>query len=149
MRLLIPAILLAAAILSAAPKPHQPAPPVPPARNALASRFQPFDLPDGTVLTLAVDNGKPFTIPLRENPTTGYSWQVEIGNPEAVAAVSSEYVQGGRPGMTGAPGMRLFTFKGNGHGGSSAIQFRYRRPWEKNTAPAKTLTVLVILQHGR
>ena len=146
MRTLLPILLLSAAVLSAAPKPQ---PPAPPAKNAQASRFQPLELPDGAVLTLAVDNSKPFTIPLRENPSTGFSWQIEIGNPEALAAVSAEYVAGGRPGMCGAPGMRLFTFKGNGHGGSSTIRFRYRRPWEKDTPPATTLTFVVILQHSR
>ena len=143
MRHLLIALILASAALFAAPKPQ------PPAKDARAARFQPFELPDGTMLTLAVDNSKPFTIPLVENPSTGFMWQASIGNPEAVTAVSAEYLPGGRPGMTGAPGVRLFTFKGNGHGGSCILRFRHRRPWEKDTPPAQTITVLVILQHSR
>ncbi len=92
---------------------------------------------------IRVKPGDKFVVSLDANATTGYSWQA----PERTSCVSlnSHRYEAPQSRMTGAGGREHFEFTARSQGKETLV-FRYLRPWEKNTAPAKTeaFTVEVI-----
>lgn len=74
--------------------------------------------------------GESFTLTLRGNPTTGYSWDAaEV--PAQVTLTEKHYEQDKTdPMMVGVGGTFHFRFKAVKKG-EAAIRFEYRRPWEK------------------
>jgi len=84
-----------------------------------------------------------FTITLPANRTTGYSWALEDPlNPAILRFRSTRYVA--PMGPMGAPGVEIWTFSTYGRG-HALIAFKYARPWEKTTPPAReALYVLVV-----
>ena len=91
---------------------------------------------------LAVERraGEPVRFSLEENLSTGYAWEVESNTNECAVALERR----GRDGKTtcGAPGSldvtvtsRIYT--------PARVEFRYRRPWEKDAEPWKTLRLIV------
>ncbi|OGT45617.1 MAG: hypothetical protein A3E82_08970 [Gammaproteobacteria bacterium RIFCSPHIGHO2_12_FULL_38_11] len=101
---------------------------------------------------LHVKQNQTFQIELVSNPTTGYSWHWEATKFEEnlVTLVSHKYIASTHKKLIGAPGREIWTFKakkGNyrvnqvGH-----ITMTYSRPWEKNTPPAKTMTVTIVIE---
>ena len=88
--------------------------------------------------------GASLLVRLQANPSTGYSWSV-IGDPAPLSFVSSknETAQQNQP-RTGAPGMQVLRFKANVPG-TVELTLGYRRPWEKETAPAKTFKIHVTI----
>ena len=79
-----------------------------------------------------------FGIVLPSNPTTGYSWNVDINNPSIVSIQSQKYKSdsGGRVGVGGITTWTLLTHKK----GDAKITFSYQRPWEENTPPTRVVT---------
>ena len=84
--------------------------------------------------------GEPVRFSLEENPTTGFTWEVESNTNECEVALERR----GRGGKAtcGAPGnldvavtSRIYT--------PARVEFRYRRPWEKDAAPWKTMRLIV------
>ena len=73
--------------------------------------------------------GETFTITLRGNPTTGYSWDAtEI--PAEITLTEKHYEQDKTdPMMVGVGGTFHFRFKAVKKA-DAAIHFEYRRPWE-------------------
>ena len=80
--------------------------------------------------------GEPVRFSLEENQTTGFSWEVESNTNECEIALERR----GRGGKTtcGAPGnldvtvtSRIYT--------PARVEFRYRRPREKDAAPWKAM----------
>jgi inhibitor of cysteine peptidase len=106
------------------------------------------------LLTITTDdNGKDITLPkngrllvrLPGNPSTGYSW-VLSGDPSPLVLVTTDYQRGSqRTGMMGAPQTQQLRFTTNGSG-TASLHLAYRRPWEKEVAPAKTFSVTVQVQ---
>ena len=89
--------------------------------------------------------GEPVRFSLEENPTTGFTWEVESNTNECEIALERR----GRGGKTtcGAPGKldvtvtsRIYT--------PARVEFRYRRPWEKDVEPWKTLRLVVNTASG-
>jgi inhibitor of cysteine peptidase len=84
---------------------------------------------------------------LDANITTGYSWEIvkldgmlrSSGEPEYQAPES------GSPPRVGAGGSQVFRFQATG-AGSADLQLAYRRPWEKDTPPARTYHLTVIVK---
>ena len=75
-------------------------------------------------------NGKTVTVSLRSNPTTGFSWECAIQNPEVAKVTSDSYKQDKTPrGMLGVGGIQTFVLNCVGEG-RTEITFTYRRPWE-------------------
>ena len=84
--------------------------------------------------------GEPVRFSLEENQTTGFTWEVESNTNECEIALERR----GRDGKTtcGAPGnldvtvtSRIYT--------PARVEFRYRRPWEKDAAPWKAMRLIV------
>lgn len=101
---------------------------------------------DGGTAVLAP--GSTLELSLDANPTTGFSWQLDelptglalVGEPTYVALND---VPGGTL-RTGAGGTQRWRFKADdGEQGDGTLRLSYRRPWEKDVAPAKTYTANV------
>lgn len=84
--------------------------------------------------------GESVRFSLEENPSTGFVWEVESNTNECEVALDRR----GGDGKTtcGAPGRldvtvtsRIYT--------PARVEFRYRRPWEKDADPWKTLRLII------
>jgi inhibitor of cysteine peptidase len=79
---------------------------------------------NGQTIDLAI--GQTIEIRLRENPTTGYRWQL-MGGDRAVCAMTSDTFKPAS-GPPGRGGKHSWIFEAVGPG-ECDIGFRYRRPW--------------------
>lgn len=89
--------------------------------------------------------GNIVNISMEENPTTGYSWQCKIENPQTLELISDNYVENEHPkAMVGVGGVHNWEFKGLKEGSSKVI-FEYSRPWEsKVPLDKKEFTINVL-----
>ena len=86
-----------------------------------------------------VDKGYNFSVSLKSNPSTGYSWVVStqdlqksgLGN--VLTYLGSEYVHGSTNGtvMAGSSGVQTLTFEVSGIG-SGNLNLYYAQPWTFN-----------------
>gem|GEM_PF-1954367 len=78
--------------------------------------------------TITMNTGDVFTVKLAENPTTGYSWNMTVGN--GLQIVSDMYVPKTTPiMMVGSGGTHQWTIKAVSPG-TYTISGVYKRPWE-------------------
>ena len=91
--------------------------------------------------TIDLTKGGTLVVQLESNPSTGYSWAVN-GDPSPLKLVSSEYKQPDQSGRIGAQGIQEFHLEATAPG-TSILKLVYRRPWEKNVAPAKMFALNV------
>ena len=89
--------------------------------------------------------GESVRFSLEENASTGFKWEVESNTNECTVVLKH---RGGDKGATcGAPGLLDVTV-------TSLVctpvhvEFRYRRPWEKDVEPWKTLRLVVNTASG-
>jgi len=76
--------------------------------------------------------GKNFTITLRTNPSTGYSWEPQFDR-TALSLVDSVFISDPNPHhLVGVPGSQVFTFQGPAKG-TTTITFN-------NVSPSQTVT---------
>lgn len=104
----------------------------------------PAAIPHETLPPITAQVGEQFTVALDSNPSTGYSWQIVAFDQAVVTLISSEFKRADKP-MPGVSGKQIWTFKAVGKGETS-IAFKYSRPWERNTPPAKTASVGVTVR---
>ena len=101
---------------------------------------------DDMTNTINATVGKEFVITLNANATTGYEWQFTTPIDDSlVKLVHSEYVPD-KTGLVGSGGKSIWTFKAIS-AGRAQISFRYIRPWEKNTPPAKETAYIVDIEN--
>jgi inhibitor of cysteine peptidase len=80
---------------------------------------------------------------LEANHTTGYSWVfTPAANPVLMRQGRTAYQEHGAGGTVGAGGVEVWRFKAM-KAGKQGLQFEYRRPWEKDSPPAKVVTFTV------
>jgi len=91
--------------------------------------------------TIELARGATLVVELSSNPSTGYSWAVK-GDPAPLKLLSSDYLQPNQSRAIGAPSMQQFRL-GATAPAASALKLVYRRPWEKDVAPAKIFTLNV------
>ena len=97
---------------------------------------------DKDIESLSVKSGSLFTITLRCNPTTGYSWKIaKISGASVIKEVSSVYLPD-NTGLTGSGGRQIWKLKAL-KCGSASIEFAYQRPWEKDVPPVEKKKYLV------
>lgn len=127
MKMLSVAIAIFAAIASAAE----------PLKNG--TRFAMKDVPEELVVERRA--GEPVRFALEENGTTGYLWAAEWNTNEC-EVVLDHRGPGGDQCICGAAGSlnvavtsRIYT--------PARIEFAYRRPWEKDVKPIRTLKLIV------
>lgn len=98
--------------------------------------------------TIKATAGKEFVITLNANVTTGYGWQ--LANPiddSLIKLVRAEYLPN-KTDLVGSGGKSIWTFKAV-RAGKAQIFFKYIRPWEKNTPPAKEATYIVTIEEAK
>ena len=84
--------------------------------------------------------GEAVRFSLEENASTGFKWDVESNTNECMVVLKQ---RGGDKGVTcGAPGLLDVTVTSRVHT-PVCVVFRYRRPWEKDVEPWKTLRLVV------
>lgn len=72
--------------------------------------------------------GIPFEIPLRSNPSTGYSWTITY-MPHYLRVINEKFVPDPHPpGLVGVGGTQVFTFVA-GYAGDDVLSFVYATPW--------------------
>ncbi len=94
--------------------------------------------------SIRIKNGENFILQLRENPSTGYSWELNVS--EGLDILSDGYTQDQAPeGQVGVPGTHSWTIEAVSLG-SQQVNGIYKRPWENMTGTEEnfTLTVEVI-----
>ncbi len=91
--------------------------------------------------SISLKKGENFTLKLRENPTTGYSWELYLS--EGLSIISDEYTQDPAPeGYTGVPGTHSWIIEAVGQG-NQQVNGIYKRPWESTTGTEKTFILNV------
>ncbi len=85
-------------------------------------------------------------ISLQSNPTTGYEWMALAEDSLVLKQTRKRYIEKKTPmNMVGAGGTTKFTFKPL-KTGRSRLTFVYRRPFEKNKSPLKTIQYTIIVK---
>jgi inhibitor of cysteine peptidase len=93
--------------------------------------------------TVHLKLGELLLVTLEGNPSTGYTWEVTPADP-AVVALQGEPEFKAESDLIGASGKLSLTFKAVAEG-QQALTLAYRRPFEKDVAPEKTVTFTVIV----
>ena len=101
---------------------------------------------DGT--TQQLKKAEAMSITLESNPSTGYSWFASISDTAILAQMGEpEYTaptESSTP-VVGAPGTQTFLFQAI-ETGTTTITLEYKRGWETDVAPEKTITITVEVQ---
>jgi inhibitor of cysteine peptidase len=97
---------------------------------------------DGRTLTLHVGDG--VNLSLAENPTTGYRWEFSA-KPEPVCVIVSDAYVANTGGAIGGGGVRSWVFHAVDKG-TAKVSLGYRRPWEKDVAPAQTFALTIVVK---
>ena len=84
-----------------------------------------------------------FVVELEGNPSTGYIWHVIKGDPHYLRMLREETIQTDGTRL-GAPGKQLFYFQALRQG-RTPLLLEYRRPWEKEAAPANTFSITLVI----
>ena len=109
-------------------------------------------LPPVTVTSVAGDQrvelrrGQELIVTLDANPTTGYRWEIVDGAPAALEPVGEgHYAPAPVPcGRVGSGGTMTWRFRAVGPA-SGTLRLEYRRPWEKDSPPARTFNCAVVV----
>lgn len=91
--------------------------------------------------------GVPFTIDLKANHSTGYSWEL-VGQQDrsVIEPLGKEYHNAPHPpGMVGFGGTESWRFRAMKKG-TLHLSFQYVRPWEKDAKPADQRFIPVMVE---
>ena len=84
--------------------------------------------------------GTPVRFVLEENGTTGYRWEIDSNTNECEVAV--EHRGAAESGLAGASGKVSVTVTSKVQT-PARVEFRYRRPWEKDVKPVKSVRFIL------
>ena len=84
--------------------------------------------------------GTPVRFVLEENGTTGYRWDIDSNTNECY--VVAEHRGAVANGLAGAPGKMSVTVTSKVQT-PARVEFRYRRPWEKDVKPVKSVRFIL------
>jgi inhibitor of cysteine peptidase len=102
-------------------------------------------------LTISVTPNQPqFSVRLKSNPTTGYSWFLRKYASKLLTPVKHHF-EVSKTKLIGAPGVEVWTFRVKPEAfvvpQQTRIQFVYARPWEKSGDTTKL--VFVVTTHAK
>ena len=93
--------------------------------------------------TKQVTLNRPFHIKLKANPSTGYKWGASYDKSFLTLVKESHQRDPSKPKThVGVGGITTFTFRPI-RNGETSINFRYKRPWEKEVAETKTFRIII------
>ncbi len=110
-----------------------------------------FVISEGKETRVTVKAAEQFSLKIESNPTTGYSWWPQTPKEECPLLELKEkkvVEPGDEPGkqkLLGAPTYEVFTYEGL-KPGQTILELQYRRPWEKEVPPLKTLIIHVTVE---
>ena len=106
------------------------------------------DQDNGGIVHIPV--GEFLVVRLASNATTGYSWSLVTDDSRVLPSDGKPSYESPRSQLAGAGGAQVFRFKAS-RIGETILELHYRRPWEKNSIPAKVyrLTVKIVPVGGR
>jgi predicted secreted protein len=73
-----------------------------------------------------VSAGQPFTVTAEENPSTGYTWELDAVDPAYLDVIDNRYQSSG--GGTGSGGLRIIDLRAL-QAGSTRMVMTYKQPW--------------------
>ncbi len=88
---------------------------------------------------ITVKSGETFTVKLDENPTTGYSWNMTVG--DGLRIVNDRYVAS-QTGLVGSGGYHIWTIQAT-KAGTYKVAGVYKRPWEPLTGQEQKYSLSV------
>jgi inhibitor of cysteine peptidase len=88
--------------------------------------------------------GQKLVLQLQSNPSTGYSWSLAENETRVLVGLGKPTYRA-RGTLPGSGGVETWTLRA-AKIGSERLKFEYRRPWEKQLPPAKTLLFLVTVK---
>jgi inhibitor of cysteine peptidase len=90
--------------------------------------------------TLVLKPGQELIVRLASNPTTGYRWTLGEASTRALAmGAAPAYKQdAAAKGLSGAGGVETWRFLAIAPG-RGRLELEYRRPWERDAAPAQNV----------
>lgn len=94
---------------------------------------------------ISLENGSIFFLKLKENPTTGYSWELNLS--QGLSNISGQYYPAKQPEgvehpLVGAGGVHLWEIKVVADG-SQQVKGIYKRPWDSETGTEEKFTLNV------
>jgi predicted secreted protein len=90
-----------------------------------------------------VRTGDSLELRLRENPSTGFRWEVVESGEPACALVHDDFEPGQR---AGEPGVRVYRWSANG-AGRCTIALRLRRQWDSpDVAPRRRIGGTIVVE---
>ncbi len=98
-----------------------------------------------SVNKISIASGRKFSVTFVSNKTTGYGWQVAGPFDRNVLELKTSAYIPSRANLAGADGNEVWTFKAL-RPGSCVIHFEYVRPWEKNTPPAESKDITIVIR---
>jgi inhibitor of cysteine peptidase len=88
---------------------------------------------------IIVQKGDRLLVELPANPTTGYSWNLQLQGDNILSQGKSQYKPSDKSGnLVGSGGTEIWKFRAQ-HPGSTRLDFSYARPWEKGVLPVRIL----------
>jgi inhibitor of cysteine peptidase len=95
--------------------------------------------------TIRVIQGESFCLKLKENPSTGYSWEISLS--KGLGLVSSEYYplipsNNVQKLIVGTAGLHLWKFKAIARG-DQQVKGIYRRSWERKICKEQTFRLSI------
>jgi inhibitor of cysteine peptidase len=91
--------------------------------------------------SISLKNGENFTLQLRENPSKGYSWQLNLT--EGLSILRDKYTQDSvSENATGVPGTHSWVIEAVAPG-SQQVNGIYKRSWENTTGTEQNFTLNV------
>lgn len=88
--------------------------------------------------------GDTVALSLAENPSTGYSWQVVSSGAPVVRAEGNPTFRPDNK-LHGAGGTATYRYEAVAEG-TSLLKLVYRRPWEKDAAPADAFEITLVVK---
>lgn len=110
--------------------------------NGVSAAIREFSDPSRTITAA---RGERFSIVLDSNATTGYSWQPAAQAANHVVTLTDRDYETPRTNLAGAGGKERLTFRAES-AGTEKLTLHYVRPWEKNAAPARTVTFAIVVE---
>jgi inhibitor of cysteine peptidase len=87
--------------------------------------------------------GEDFTISVRSNPSTGFSWWTQF-DPQYVSLVGFSFNAGNAsPGMVGVPGTEAFTFRAEA-AGETDVYLLLLQPWANGSIAERQIFPVTI-----
>ncbi len=103
-----------------------------------------------TVIRVSADQPR-FTIRLKSNPTTGYSWFLRDYDASLIQPIQHSFITETHTHLMGAPGYEQWTFRVLPHAFVASqpmtMRFVYMRPWEHENKTESVVFTIIPKRH--